>query len=141
MKRRKFLKFLGLGSTVVAIPAISLASNSFNQSVIGLIKNDLSYLDLDEKGLENFVQDYFKENPESNLYKLKLLYMFRVTSKNSYTVEKISKHYLMGSDFFRNKMDETKKVYYTGLYNPFKSPCAHPFNNIYYPENSIYSKT
>jgi hypothetical protein len=137
MKRRKFLKYLGLGSTVLAVPGFTYASNNFTKSLIGLIKNDLSYLNLDEKGLEAYAKDVLSSNLEPNKLKIRILYLFRVTSNNSYTVEKLSKHYLLGSDFFRNKMDETKTVYYTGLYNPFKVPCSHPFNHLYYPEKLI----
>lgn len=134
MKRRKFLGFLGLGATAAAIPGISFAYNNFNNSVIGLLNNDLHYLTLDEDGVKQFALDFENECSENDKLKIRILYMFRYTSENSYQVEKISRNFLLGSNFFRNKMDESKVVHYIAPYNPYATPCANPFNNLYYPE-------
>jgi hypothetical protein len=136
MKRRNFLKFLGLGATVAAVPGISFAYYDFNKSLIGILKNDLHYLTLDEEGVEKFVVDFEKECSDADKLKIRMLYMTAYTSENFYIVEKISRHFLLGSDFFRNKMDESKVVHYTAPYSPYTTPCGNPFNSLNYPENA-----
>jgi len=136
MKRRNFLKFFGLGATAAAIPGFSFAYNNFNKSVAGLLKDDLHYLTLDEDGIRKFALDFEQECSETEKLKVRMLYMFRFNSEHSYMVEKISRHFLLGSDFFRNKMDESKVVHYLAPFNPYTTPCGNPFTNLYYPERA-----
>ena len=131
MKRRDFFKLIGLSSIITIVPYISYAAGSLG-SIVALIKDDLYYLDLDEKGLMQFAHDYGKKCSKLETLKIQILYMFGFTSKNSQNVKLMSYNYLMSTDFFRNKMDENKTLHYLGLYDPYKMSCSHPFNHVFY---------
>jgi hypothetical protein len=49
----------------------------------------------------------------------------------------ITQEYLLSTDFFRNKMDESRIVKYIGFYNPYQMPCTNPFSSTFYPPASI----
>lgn len=136
MLRRKFIALLGIGTaSIVALPSLGLVTDSFQKSAAGLIMNELHFLKLDRKGVEQFVADYFKIFKYNLAYefKVKCYYLFDVRSNKSTLVTDLSNYYLLSTDFFRNRMDENKEVKYIGLYNPYKTPCSNPFSNIYYP--------
>lgn len=131
MKRRNFIKLAGIGTAIAAIPVVSLSLNNFHESLTGIIINELDYLKLDKAGVEKFVIDFAKEKPSGYRLKVRTFYMFRTRSTKSETVEQIIHSYLRSSDFFINKMDETKTVNYLGMYDPYKA-CRNPFSFIYY---------
>jgi hypothetical protein len=133
MNRRLFLTLAGAGTALAAIPGMAFISAPYEKSVKGLILKELSYLKIDEAGLEQFVQDF--SISKNNDYRLKIrgLYIARIKANQSRTVEDLVKAYLLSTDFFSNKMDEQKTVNYLGLYDPYKRPCANPFSFIYFP--------
>lgn len=137
MFRRKFLALCGIGTaSIFALPSLGLVSNSFKRSAVGIIMNELKFLKIDQKGVEQFVDDYFKIFQYDLTYeiKVKCYYMFEVKSDRSSLVADLGNYYLLSTDFFRNKMDESMEVKYIGLYNPYKIPCSNPFSNVYYPK-------
>ena len=138
MLRRKFLILFGLGTaSMIALPSVGLISSSFKQSAVGLIMNELRFLKIDRQGVEQFVDDYYSEFNYGLVYeiKVKCYHVLEVKSDRSSLVADLSNHYLLSTDFFRNKMNESLEVKYTGLYNPYKTPCSNPFSNIYYSQN------
>lgn len=141
MQRRKFLQLTGLGAAVLAIPGIGASVVSAEEALIGIIKNEFSYLKLDQKGLEQFAEDYFKLYANDSILKLraKSYYLLRIDKNRSNIVNRIVHDYIKASDFFFNKMDESKPVRYVGLYNPWKRPCANPFTSSFYPETDLIS--
>ena len=62
--------------------------------------------------------------------KIKAHYYFNVQSTSS---KALVKDFLQATDFFYNKMDESKEVKYTGLYNVYQKPCSNPFSHYFYP--------
>jgi hypothetical protein len=61
--------------------------------------------------------------------------LFGINSAKSGKVHQLVSAYLLSSDFFQNKMDETRIVKYVGLYDPYTRPCSHPFSHVHYTEN------
>ena len=45
--------------------------------------------------------------------------------------------FLLSTNFFVNRMDESKPVYFTSVYDPYQIPCSNPFSNLFYPEAGI----
>ena len=144
MRRRKFLQLAGLGSAALAVPTAGIAATSIEDAVAGLILNEFSFLKIDREGLNQFVADYHRANTDYHQamgarkqfflnIKTKVYYFLRVTSDQSELVRAYTTMYLLSTDFFQNRMDESKEVKYLGLYNPRKMPCANPFSSVYYP--------
>jgi len=136
MKRRSFLKLGGLaGVALVAVPSLGFVSTSMKEAAVGIITKEFSYLKLDKKGVEQFVSDYYgnQNGPLNTQLKLKSYYFLGVQSDRSGLVDDLTRRYIISTDFFLNKMDESKPVNYLGMYDPYTRPCAHPFSSMYYP--------
>lgn len=136
MNRRKFLKISGLGITsLFALPGLGYITIKTQSGAVGLLMNELKYLNIDQKGVELFVSDFFKVYNYSftNKLKFKYYYLLDIKSDKSNLVADLANMYLLSTDFFRNKMDEKAEVKYLGLYNPYKMPCSNPFSHLYYP--------
>jgi hypothetical protein len=133
MNRRFFLKLAGVGTGLVALPGMGFVYASYGRAAKGLLLNELDYLTLDIKGVEQFVQVYAKSKSENYQLKVRGLYMLRTSASQSKVVEELVRDYLLSTDFFRNRMDESKPLQYIGLYDPYKTPCANPFSHIQYP--------
>lgn len=129
----------GLGAAVAAVPAYGFVSTSTEEAAVGLVLNELDYLKVDRKEVERFVEDFYEEynarnrNPLYTEVKTKALYLVKSRAENSEMVDLLARRFLASTDFFRNKMDLSKPVTYTGLYHPYKAPCSNPFSAIYYP--------
>ncbi len=135
MRRRNFLKIAGAGTAaVVALPAVWYKSISLHEAAAGIITRELSYLKLEPKGVARFVDEYLKDSwSRFPANKIKPYYVLHKGADPSEVTDLTSK-YLLSSDFFINKMDDTKTVQYVGLYNPYRSPCANPFSSLHYPD-------
>lgn len=118
---------------MVALPALGIAYLSYEKAAKNLISNELDYLKLDESGVEHFVRDYAKGKSENYLLKVRGLYLLGSSASQSKIVEELVKDYMLATDFFRNRMDESRTIKYVGLYNPYTTPCANPFSAVYYP--------
>lgn len=137
MNRRKFLTLSGLGAIAVTVPSVGLMATSMEDAATGILKKEFDYLNLDEEGLQLFVQDYLKNFYNRSLnVRLQSAYLLGLDSSNSDFVANMSRQYLNSSDFFINKMDTSKKVKYIGEYDPYKRPCANPFSSAYYPQDN-----
>lgn len=137
MFRRKFLKIAGLGAVAVALPSLGAYAVSLNEATAGVILHQFRFLNLDRKGIDQFVQDYYKQEGSSKSalaqVKMRGYYMLNINSDQSQLVRTITTLYLLSTDFFQNRMDEGKLVRYQGIYDPYKTPCANPFSALYYP--------
>lgn len=140
MKRRTFLKLSGLGAAgFLSLPAVAYVSTSVKSGAVGILLNEFKFLKIDEKGVENFVEDFFSKYSYDLTYHMKIKYysILGITSERSNLIHDLANKYLLSTDFFRNRMDESKLVRYTGLYNPYQMPCSNPFSNIYYPQEAV----
>jgi Holliday junction resolvasome RuvABC ATP-dependent DNA helicase subunit len=137
MQRRKFLTLAGLGAAAIAVPVIGFGSVSARSAVTGIIMKELDYLKLDKTGVEQYAAEYIQhETGVAHLEaKLKLYHIAGIGSDKSSIVSSLVERYLLSTDFFLNKMDESRTIKYTGYYNPYKTPCTNPFSSLYYPEN------
>src|SRR5687767_14379423 len=137
MRRRNFLQLLGLGTAAVAVPTVGVAASSVENALAGIILNEFSFLKIDRKGVDQYVADYYRMTGADKQFfmnvKTKAYYFLKIDSERSQLVRTLTQLYLMSTDFFQNRMDESKEVKYLGWYNPHKTPCANPFSSIYYP--------
>ncbi|MDO1446008.1 hypothetical protein Q0590_07080 [Rhodocytophaga aerolata] len=136
MQRRKFLGLTAIGATAIAIPAIGFGAVSTKSAITGIIQKELSYLNLDKQGIEQYAADYlqYEGNVPRIELKLKMYRLLGVNSEKSSIVSALIEKYLLSTDFFLKNMDESRKINYIGYYNPYNSPCANPFSAQFYPE-------
>lgn len=142
MQRRNFLKLAGLGGAgLIAIPSLGAYTISVEDATAGILFNQYDYLKLDPNGVKQFVTDYYKSAHADTTWlrqlKTKICYLTKLDSEQSGTVESIMQLYLLSSDFFQNRMDESKEVKYIAIYNPHRTPCANPFSSMYYPPVAV----
>lgn len=123
----------------VAIPAsVLFVSNSVKKYAVLFIERQLDYLNLEPGSVVSYVNDYFTEsNNILERVKWKAMYYLHVSWENSDQIMELIKYYLLSSNFFINKMDESKTVKYLGLYSPYKSPVPNPFAYTLYPPKEI----
>lgn len=135
---------IGAGGVSLAIPAGSyFLMPSIKQHCILLIKRELAYLKIAEGVVEQYVDDYLNTIDRNLVTKLKwkLMYFLRTGPEQSTVLFELVKYFLLSSDFFIHKMDESKTVNYLGLYSPYKSPVPNPFSFVLYPPNEIPDPT
>lgn len=140
MKRRKFLLLIGVGTGSLAVPAsLYFLSPAIKEYATLLIKRELNYLKLEEGSVQKYIEDYFKyaQNDLVSKLKWKVMYYWRIGPEQSTILFELVKYYLLSSDFFINKTDESKLVRYLGLYSPYTSPVPNPFSFALYPPDQI----
>jgi hypothetical protein len=142
MKRRTFL-LGGLGVIVVAgLGVIGIGPVAARSQVASLVRKRLSFLKLDEAGLQQFAHDQvatlLAKRPTWNRWKYHFLVIFtkQFSQYGGYSNDKrtrmqrladnLSTLYLLSSDFFVNGADESRTIEYTGLYDSLV-PCSSPF--------------
>ena len=131
---------MGIGAGVALLPAgLYVVSPSIKKYAVQLIKDELHYLKLEPGSVEQYVEDHFRIAGVSIMTNIqwKSFYYLGVTWKKSDKVFELIKYYLLSSNFFLNKTDETKVVKYLGFYNPYKGPIPIPYSFILYPPETI----
>jgi len=126
----------GIGTGLLILPpALYLASPSVWKYAVKLIREELNYLKLEPAGLDEFVRDYFKTSSNNAIINLrwKTFYYLGFNKDKSNQIFELIKFYLLSTDFFIHKMDESKMVSYLGLYSPYKSSVPNPFSFVLYP--------
>jgi hypothetical protein len=132
MKRRKFLTIAGIGGALAAVGSLRFFTTSFEDSAADLIRNELSFLKLDEEGLKKFTTEFGKDKDRKYKLIVKGYSLFGVDVSKSGKLHNLVSNYLLSSDFFTAGMDESRLVKYVGLYDPYTRPCSHPFSHAYY---------
>ncbi|WEK21221.1 MAG: hypothetical protein P0Y49_08710 [Candidatus Pedobacter colombiensis] len=140
MERRKFIILTGVGVGMSIIPAsLYFMESGLKKYVTLILRRELFYLKLESEGVSRYVDDYFKatRNDMVSTLKWKILYYSNSNWKKSDRIGNLIKYYLLSSDFFINKTDESKLVNYLGLFNSYKSPVPNPYSFVLYPPNDI----
>ena len=124
-------------------PAIINVHDFMSYSVQSIIKRELDYLIIDAKGLAQFSTDYIeyvKTFPLLSQQKFRMniasANFLKKNAQNSLTIEGIVTGFLLSTDFFVNRMDETKTIKYIGLRDKNKAACFNPFSHLYYPQTA-----
>ncbi len=135
MKRRKFLTIAGIGSVIAAVASLKFFTTSFESSAAGTIKAQLDFLNLDPEGVERFVKAYSLNKDRYYKLTMKGYGLLGISASKSGKVHQMVNTYLLSTDFFTNKMDESGIVRFVALYDPYARPCSHPFNHVQYPSS------
>lgn len=145
MSRRTFLIFAILLGAAGMLGIVILPS--FDKVIKNILSNDLDFLKVKEESFDRFIRDAEeKKYWKSNFYdKNKILFIRVYYYLNNQFIdlpykfkylqlrERIVGDFLLATNFFQNKMDESAEVRYLRLYNPYLAPCSNPFSNLYYP--------
>jgi hypothetical protein len=132
MKRRKFLVVTGLAGLAAAITSFRFVATSYDEAAVDLIKRELSFLSLDDEGVRKFVAEFTKDKNRSYRMTIRGYSFLHIGSKQSGKVNQLVSAFLLSSDFFSNRMDESRVIKYVGLYDPYVRPCSHPFSAVHY---------
>jgi hypothetical protein len=77
------------------------------------LRAHFSYLDLDPKGVDQYIEDYER-------------YLGKLSRLRSWP-DGVFTGYLLSTDFFQHGGDESRQLQYVGLYAPYVTPCSNPF--------------
>jgi hypothetical protein len=140
MKRRTFIAIAGVGAGLCIVPpSLYFIAPGTQEYALKLLKKELFYLKITPGSAEKYVTDYFqavKNDMMSNL-KWKTTYYLGLNYEKSDRIRELIKYFLLSTDFFINKTDESKPVNYLGLYSPYKSPVPNPYSFLIYPAADI----
>jgi hypothetical protein len=137
MKRRKFLAIAGIGGLFASLVSFRFVNTSFEEAAEKLIVKELDFLNLDRSGVRKFVNEYAKSTNSRYRLTMKGYSFMGLNADQSVKVNQLINAYLLSTDFFTNKMDESRVVKYVELYNPYLRPCANPFTHVHFPEGSM----
>src|SRR5688500_15828319 len=115
MKRRKFLLIAGAGGVAAAVTSFKFISTSFENAAVSLINAELGFLKLDPEGVSRFVKDFAKNKDDHYQLTMSGYSFIGVKPAQSGKVNQLLTTYLLSTDFFLNRMDESKTVRYLGL--------------------------
>ena len=146
MKRRNFIGLVTLGTAGVLTGSYIFLEN-FEKFARKIIVKDTASLKVDPVEIDKFMAAAAKKNVWNELFPfhhkqlLKWHYyinngMFTLPYRANYNDyrNKIVMTFLLSTNFFMNKMDESKEVHFTDLYDPYQILCSNPFSNIFYVE-------
>src|SRR5687768_12908881 len=133
MKRRKFLTIAGIGATLAAVASGKFLTTSFDRSIEILIREELDFMKLDEEGVKRFAKEYSKTKSRNFRFTIRAYNYLGITASRSGKIHQLITQYLLSTDFFINKMDESRLIKYVGFYNPYTRPCVHPFSHLNHP--------
>jgi hypothetical protein len=139
--RRRFLLIASGVAVAAAVGIVGIAPSVTESQIVSHVRRRLSFLKLDEVGLQAFAKDQvaalLAKRPTWNRMK----YHFFALFTNSFTkydrssdrrsrVERMTdgfaSTYLLSSDFFINGADAARSVWYLSLYDPVRA-CGNPF--------------
>jgi hypothetical protein len=134
---RRYVLLAGAGA-MCSVIGWRLAHSSDESAIIKVLQKRLDYLRLDDSGVRRFASD-LKQHRMISSFRLRTmdsvgpLYTgLALTAHNSlddairHGEERVTTHYLISSDFFKNGADESRVVAYLGYYDPMVA-CSSPF--------------
>lgn len=124
------------GNKIVTVPTATLKANSATataavtatpaeigpvvKAIVEFLKTELNYLQLNEADLVAFGRDFQQDQGEE-----KLQDQYKKEPKK--IENRAVTQFLMSTDFFWNKADESKPVKYLAYYDPYRRICSNPF--------------
>jgi hypothetical protein len=139
--RRRFLLIASGVVVAAAVGIVGIAPSVTESQIVSHVRRRLSFLKLDEAGLQAFAKDQvaalLAKRPTWNRMK----YHFFALFTNSFTkydrssdrrsrmermTDGFASTYLLSSDFFVNGADAAGLVRYLSLYDPLRA-CGNPF--------------
>ena len=141
--RRKFLKLTAAGALALGAGYVGLKTFSpFRKVIVDILYADLKGLKIKQGDIEKFADEAAMQNPwKFNAKKQKLMAMYGpikwmpLPFKKEYKIyrDDVVSRFLLSSNFFTNKMDESKEISYTGvIWGPYSTPCMNPFSSMFY---------
>lgn len=140
MERRKFILLAGIGTGMCLIPpSLYFVAPGMKKYAVHLIEKEFHYLKIAPGAVARYVDDYFAASANNTLENIrwKVFYYMGVTYEKSDRLRDLLKYFLLSTDFFINKTDESKTVNYLGMYSPYSSPIPNPYSFIIYPPETI----
>lgn len=135
MKRRKFLVIAGVGTLISALASGKFLATSFEDSAEKIIRGELEFLKLDDAGLKAFVRDYAAVKDRKYKLIVKSYVLLGIGPEQSGKIHQMVSTYMLSTDFFANKMDESRVIKYIAMYDPYLRPCSHPFTSPQHPDD------
>ncbi|MFT3948645.1 MAG: hypothetical protein QM763_16905 [Agriterribacter sp.] len=146
MRRRRFISIITLATAGLTAGAY-IVLEDFERFARKIIMKDTAQLKINSGEVDKFFRAAREKKIWDDIFPfhhrqiLKWHYYINnglftlpyVANYNAYR-SKIVATFLLSTDFFINKMDESKPVHFTMLYNPYLTPCLNPFSDIFYPE-------
>ncbi len=147
MNRRNFVKaVVGVGAGTLVAGTGYVASTGFYDVVDRIVREELSYLSVNDSVYDAFMSDVKQQRAISHLgfqkeWFVRLHFMFGKSGtfflpyryKYEQYKSQIIGTFLLSTDFFYNNMDESKPISYVTLYHPYKNACSNPFSSLHYP--------
>jgi hypothetical protein len=140
MKRRTFITLAGVGAGLCILPpSLYFIAPGTQEYALKILKKELYYLKITPGSTEKYVADYFKRlgNDTVSTLKWKTTYYLGLNYEKSDRIRDLIKYFLLSTDFFINKTDESKPVSYIGLYSPYTSAVPNPYSFVIYPAADI----
>lgn len=121
-----------------------VASTGFYDAVDRIVREELSYLPINDSVFSAFMRDVKQQRAINHLGPQKewfirlhfLLGKSGVLLPYRYKYEQYKSQivgaFLLSTDFFYDGMDESKPITYVTLYHPYKNACSNPFSSLYY---------
>jgi hypothetical protein len=121
LTRREFIVSLlaaGITFSVGGFWFFKDRQNPTADTIVAILRSRLSFLSLDEAGLEAFAMDHQDRilNSDGAIH----------CCDEDLTVS----YYLLSSSFFENGADESQTVEYLGYYDPLTRVCQNPFAQL-----------
>lgn len=146
MQRRSFLKYAGItGAATAALGVGFYYTSTLHGIIVNILESDLKDLKIEKDAIAKFAKDATDLNPWGySTTKIKFIAayskidfkMLPLPYKYKYKQYRadIVGRFLLSTNFFHNKMDETKEIKYMGaVHTPYNYTCYNPFSNMYYP--------
>lgn len=147
MNRRTFIKSAGI--TILTVPTFGVLSYLFKQStpeklILSSLRQQLPYLNVTNEEYLRFIDDIKLEllkrktldNNQRTIGNMVASYDNWLEAYQPYSelrdivIERLSRHFLLSSDFFLNGANLNNQVTYIAWYNPLVRPCQNPFSNL-----------
>lgn len=125
------MELAGIGGALALLPiSIFFAVKSVEDIAVDLITKEFHYLNLDQEGVRKYAQDYLQKDKPGIAagIKWRSYYVLNFNSNDSDNIKFLVTYYLLSSDFFINRMDESKTVRYMGINHQYTAPCSSHFS-------------